>query len=70
MIALIALCSRDLAIDVVLQISHLLSAVTDLTLRALRRTGFLAVFSLAPRLIVSLQKVSDFVECLVEVADP
>ena len=70
MVALVAQCSRDLAPDVVLQISHVVSAVTELTQRALHRTGFLAVFSFAPRLIVSLQKASDFVECPVEVAEP
>ena len=70
LIALIAQCSRDLAPDVVLQIPHLRLAVTELTLQALRRTGFLAILSPAPRLIVSLLKVSDFVECLAEVADP
>ena len=35
------------------RIPHLLSAFTELTLQALRKTGFLAILSLAPRLIVS-----------------
>ena len=38
LIALIAQCSRGLAPDVVLQISLLLSAVTELTLQALHMT--------------------------------
>ena len=56
--------------NVVVQNSHLRPAVTELTLQALRKTGFLAILSLTPRLIVSLQKASDFVECFVEVPDP
>ena len=56
--------------NVVVQNSHLRLAVTELTLQALRKTGFLAILSLTPRLIVSLQKASDFVECFVEVPDP
>ena len=39
------------------------SAQPSLTPQALRRTGFLVILFLAPRLIVSLQKASDFVEC-------
>ena len=38
LVALIAQCSRDLSPDVVLQISLLLSAVTELTLQALHMT--------------------------------
>ena len=56
--------------NVVVQNSHLRLAVTELTLQALRKTCFLAILSLTPRLIVSLQKASDFVECFVEVPDP
>ena len=56
--------------NVVVQNSRLRLAVTELTLQALRKTGFLVILPLTPRLIVSLQKASDFVECFVEVPDP